>query len=73
MPILCSVKLFHSVLSKNKKQFKGRDLLFVTRVHMFRPSMNTAYVKNNLNQNIFLTDYAEDRIGGRDASNVANS
>ena len=69
----CSMKLFHFILSKHKKQFKGRDILFVTRVNMFRPSMNTAYIKYNSNHNIFSTDSVENRIGGRDASNVANS
>ena len=56
-----------------QKKIKGRDILFMTRVNMFRPSMNTVYIKYNSNHNIFLTDSAENRIGGRDASNVANS
>ena len=49
----CSMKLFHSVLSKYKNYLKGE-----TRVNMFRPSMNTAYIKYNSNHNIFLTDSA---------------
>ena len=56
-----------------QKTFKGRDILFVTRVNMFRPSMNTAYIKYNSNHNIFLTDSAANWIGGRNANNVANS